>query len=72
MIDKLIALREELASVGCPVAHEDMFSFVYVSLPRTYNPGLASISSTMHLQNKTFTADELMDVILKEYDRLTL
>ena len=71
-IDKLIVLHEELVSVGCPVADEDMFSFVYASLPQTYNPGLASISSTMCLQNKTFTANELMDVILEEYDCLTL
>ena len=71
-IDKLIALCEELASVGHLVADEDMFSFMYASLPQTYNPGLASISSTMHLQNKTFTADELMDVVFKEYDHLTL
>ena len=71
-IEKIIALCEDLASIGHPVTDEDLFNIVYVSLPRLYNPGLAALSSTMCLQGSTITSDDLMDIMLEEYDRLTL
>ncbi|KAF8546801.1 hypothetical protein OG21DRAFT_1395361, partial [Imleria badia] len=71
-IDKIIALREDLASIGRAVSDEDLFNIVYASLPRSYNPDLAALSSTMRLQAKTITSDDLMDVVLEEYGRLTL
>jgi len=71
-IDKIIASREELASIGRPVSNDDLFNIIYASLPHSYNPGLASLSSTMRLQNKTITPDDLIDIILEEYNRLTL
>jgi hypothetical protein len=71
-IDKIIASCEELASIGRPVSDNDLFNIIYASLPRSYNPGLASLSSIMRLQQKTITPDDLMDIVLEEYDRLTL
>ena len=65
-------MREELASIGRPVSDDDLFNIVYASLPRSYNPGLASLSATMHLQKKTISPDELMDIVIEEYDRITL
>ena len=71
-IERIIVLREELASIGRPVLDEDLFNIVYASLPCSYNPGLVALSSTMRLHNKSVTSDDLMDIILEEYDRLTL
>ena len=71
-IEKIIALREDLASIGCPVTDENLFNIVYASLPRSYNPGLAVLSSTMRLQGSTITSDDLMDIVLEEYNWLTL
>ena len=71
-IEKIIALREDLASIGRPVTDEDFFNIVYASLPRSYNPGLAVLSSMMHLQGSMITLDDLMDIVLEEYDWLTL
>ena len=71
-IDKIIATWKELASIGWPVSDDDLFNIIYVLLPHSYNPGLASLSSTMHLQQKTITPDNLMDIVLEEYNRLTL
>ena len=65
-------MREELASIRHPVSDNDLFNIVYVSLPRSYNPGLASLSATMHLQKKTISPDELMDIVIEEYDQITL
>ena len=71
-IDKIIALREDLSSIGQAVSDEDLFNIVYASLPRSYNPSLAALSSMMQLQAKTITSDDLMDIVLEEYERLTL
>ena len=71
-IERIIALHEELASIGQPVSDEDLFNIIYASLPHSYNPGLTALSSTMRLHNKSVTSDDLMDIILEEYDRLTL
>ena len=54
------------------MSDDDLFNIIYALLPHSYNPGLASLSSTMHLQQKTITPDDLMDIVLEEYDRLTL
>jgi len=71
-IDKIIASREELASIGRPVSDDDLSNTTYASLPRSYNPGLVSLLSTMCLQNKAITPNNLMDIVLEEYNRLTL
>ena len=67
-IERIIALHEELASIGRPVSDEDLFNIIYASLPCSYNPGLAALSSTMRLHNKSVTSDDLMDIVLEEYD----
>lgn len=51
-IDRIIALREELASIGRPVLDDDLFNIVYASLPRSYNPGLAALSSMMRVARR--------------------
>ena len=71
-IEKIIALREDLASIRHPVTDEDLFNIVYASLPRSYSPGLAALSSMMCLQGSMITSDNLMDIVLEEYDQLTL
>ena len=71
-IEKIIMLHEDLASVGQPVSDTDLFNIIYVSLPHSYNPGLAALSSTIHLQGNSVSSDDLMDIVLEEYNRLTL
>ena len=65
-------LHEDLASIGRPVTDEDLFNIVYVSLSRSYNPGLAALSSMMCLQDMSITSDNLMHIVLEEYDQLML
>ena len=67
-IDKIIAAQEELASIRWPVSNDDLFNIIYASLSPSYNSGLASLSSTMCLQQKTITPNDLMDIVLEEYD----
>ena len=49
-----------------------LISYMYASLPCSYNSGLAALSSMMHLHDKPVTSDDLMDIALEEYDRLML
>ena len=51
---------------------DDLFNIVYASLLRSYNPRLASLSATMRLQKKTISPDELLDIVIEEYNRITL
>jgi len=71
-IDKIIALCKDLSSIVWAVSDKDLFNIIYVSLPRSYNPSLAALSSMMRLQSKTIMSDDLMDIVLEEYDRMTL
>ncbi|KAF8547352.1 hypothetical protein OG21DRAFT_1490304 [Imleria badia] len=71
-IDKIITLCKDLSSIGRAVEDKDLFHIIYVSLPCSYNPGLAALSSMMCLQSKTITSDDLMDIMLEEYDRMIL
>ncbi|KAJ8579772.1 hypothetical protein M405DRAFT_754108, partial [Rhizopogon salebrosus TDB-379] len=71
-IDKIVMLREELASAGKPISDEDLFNIVFASLPRSYNGILTSISTSIELYLHTVTCDDLMRIILNEYDRLML
>ena len=67
-IDKIVVLREDLASIGRPVTDEDLFNIIYALLPCLYNSGLAALSSMMRLQGMSITSDNLMGIILEEYD----
>ena len=71
-IDQIIVLRKELASIGHSVSDDDLFNIIYVSLPCSYNPGLALLSATIHLRKKTISPDELMDIVIEGSDWITL
>lgn len=71
-IEKITLIREELASMGKPVSDEDLFNIIFASLPRSYNGILTSVASSIKLHQKTLTSDDLMGLILDEYDRLAL
>ena len=71
-IERIIALHEELASIGQSVLDEDLFNIIYASLLHSYNPSPAALSSMMCLHNKSVTSNDLMDIVLEEYDRLML
>jgi hypothetical protein len=43
---------------------------VFVSLPRSYNTVLSSVSSNMKLQNHRITSDMLMSLVVDAYDHL--
>ncbi|KAF8545670.1 hypothetical protein OG21DRAFT_1492064 [Imleria badia] len=55
-IDKIIALHEDLSSIGQVVLDEHLFNIIYVLLPYSYNSSLAALSSTMQLQSKTISS----------------
>ena len=54
------------------MTNEDLFNIIYASLPHSYNPGLAALSSMMRLQGTSIMSDDLMDIVLEEYDQLML
>ena len=67
-IEKVIMLCKDLATIGCLVPDKDLFNITYAPLPCSYNPGLAALSSMIQLQNTSVMSDDLMDIVLEEYD----
>src|SRR6267154_1641685 len=71
-IEKMMMIREELASMGKPVSDEDLFNMIFASLPRSYNTILSTVASSIKLLQRTLTADDLMGLVIDEYDRYLL
>ncbi|KAF8546406.1 hypothetical protein OG21DRAFT_1451066, partial [Imleria badia] len=70
-LDKLRASREELAAVGVNLTNAKYSSNIIRSLPRTYQNHVAHLSSAAHLLSKEISADDLMNYVIQEHDRLT-
>ncbi|KAF9226589.1 hypothetical protein BS17DRAFT_764812 [Gyrodon lividus] len=50
-LDKMMVMKEELALMDKPISDKDFFNMVYVSLPKSYNSVLYSISISMSLHS---------------------
>ncbi|KIJ05792.1 hypothetical protein PAXINDRAFT_92962, partial [Paxillus involutus ATCC 200175] len=51
---------EELASMNDPLSDKEFFNMVYMSLPKSYNSILYSISMSMNLHSQQITSIELI------------
>ena len=71
-VNKVIALREELASLGNPVSNTDLFGIFFVSLPCSYNNILSSISASHRIHNQTVSVDTFFDMVIDKYNCLIL
>ena len=71
-VNKVIALREELALLGSPISDTELFNTFLTSLPHVYNHIVSSISAATRLHSKTVSVDTLLDMVIDEYDRLML
>ncbi|KAF9224099.1 hypothetical protein BS17DRAFT_766740 [Gyrodon lividus] len=67
-LNKMMTIKEELTSMEEPVSDKDFFNMVYVSLPKSYNSVLYSISMSMSLHSQQITSAELIRVILNADD----
>ena len=71
-INRIISLREELATVGKPVSDKDLFGIILASLPRSYNNIISCVSSSITLHSKTVSCDTLLDLITDKYDHFVI
>ena len=69
-VNKVIALREELALLGSPILDTELFNTFLASLLRVYNHVISSISATTRLHSKTVSVDTLLNMVIDKYDRL--
>ena len=66
---KLRAIREDLASMGDPVADRDFTSIILGSIPRSYDPYVAAVTTSYGAMDKVLTPTILIDSIRDEADR---
>jgi len=71
-VNKVIALRKELASLRSPISDLDLFNTFLASLPQAYNNVISSVSAATQLHSKTVSVNTLFDMVIDEYDRLVL
>ena len=71
-VNKVIALHEELASLGSPILDLDLFNTFLASLPQVYNNIISSISATTRFYSKTVSVNTLFDMVIDKYDHLML
>src|SRR5271168_3398649 len=71
-LNKLQAMREDLASMGGSINDEDFTSIVLGSIPQSYDPYIAAITATSSLLDKTLSSTNLIDAIRDKADRRTI
>src|SRR5271156_2792954 len=72
-LNKLFAMREDLALMGGSINDEDFTSIVLGSIPQSYDPYIAAITATSSLLDKTLSpTNSIIDAIHDEADRHTI
>src|SRR5277367_5246867 len=71
-LNKLQAMREDLASMGGSISDEDFTSIILGSIPLSYDTYIAAISATSTLLNQSLSPTNLIDAIRDEADRRTI
>src|SRR5271168_88594 len=71
-LNKLQAMREDLASMGGSILDEDFTSIILGSIPPSYDTYIAAITATSSLLDKTLSPTNLIDAIRDEADRRTI
>src|SRR5277367_4131411 len=71
-LNKLQAMREDLASMGGSISDEDFTSIILGSIPLSYDTYIAAITATSTLLNQTLSPTNLIDAIRDEADRRTI
>src|SRR5271155_5405006 len=67
-LNKLQAMREDLASMGGSINDEDFTSIVLGSIPQSYDPYIAAMTATSTLLDQTLSTTNLIDAIRDEAD----
>jgi hypothetical protein len=67
-LNKLQAMREDLASMGGSISDEDFTSIILGSIPLSYDTYIAAITATSTLLNQTLSPTNLIDAIHDEAD----
>lgn len=62
-LNKLQAMREDLASMGRSILDEDFTSIILGSIPPSYDTYIAMITATSSLMDKTLSPTNLIDAI---------
>src|SRR6202522_4312065 len=71
-LNRLQAMREDLASMGGSILDEDFTSIILGSIPPSYDTYIAAITATSALMDKTLSPTNLIDAIRDEADRRTI
>src|SRR5271168_512426 len=71
-LNKLLAMRKDLASMGGSINDEDFTSIVLGSIPQSYDTYIAAITATSTLLDQTLSPTNLIDAIRDEADRRTI
>src|ERR1700678_1674953 len=71
-LNKLLAMREDLASMGGSINDEDFTSIVLGSIPQSYDTYIAAITAASTLLDQTLSPTNIIDAIRDEADRRTI
>ena len=65
-------MQEDLAAMGQKLEDSNFYAIVMGSSPSSYNPYILAINATLSVLETTLTADDLMLIVTKEFERHTL
>src|ERR1700678_45668 len=71
-LNKLLAMRENLAPMGGSINDKDFTSIVLGSIPQSYDTYIAAITATSTLLDQTLSPTNLIDTIRDEADQRTI
>ncbi|KAG2063599.1 hypothetical protein BDR04DRAFT_1163522 [Suillus decipiens] len=69
--DKMLAIREQLSSMGQDPSDDSFVAIILGSLPTSYNPHLSALIASARVTSTDLTPDILMATIINEYDQCT-
>ncbi|OBZ69824.1 Retrovirus-related Pol polyprotein from transposon TNT 1-94 [Grifola frondosa] len=68
-LDLLLKMREELSTMGAPIADLDFSAMIFQSLPPSYGTLLTALTTASRLAKNPLTPDDVVFAVCEEYDR---
>ena len=66
--DKMITLREELASLGHSISSDDFAAMILSSVPMSYEPTLSAMTASVKVSRQDLPPEVIMSTLLDNYD----
>lgn len=69
-LDEMLAMHENLTTIGVGIDDTELVSIIVRSLPNTYQNFIAPVANSAHMSGVTLTPTSLVLYVHQEYDQI--